>query len=873
MFLTPELINLVRINFLGDDLGSLSWVAEADFLLSPLCLPLGGASYCVEPQVRELLLADLMNWYGIEGGNQRINALADFLLAYLDRRVVDRTAPDILRAQRWIAWAIRAPERVVDEMTLLLKPSEPVGSLSEGFTRQVLVATMLEVVRDPLEARINATDFQQLIETSEFLGRYWFRGPARPDVTTAASPNPLLGAVQLELLRQATADDSPEERAAGRQAFEDCDELNALFEESVYSTAKKKKIRSLLRRLGLANSDHSSLAILHRTSGELLRRTKNGRIDILAMGRSDWEGRVELTEKALQLSRNEEGIEDVRRSEVGGARMVYDARNAESMSIRHLRLARKEGDPPSNDRAVNEVYDALGATRAFLKNVLGRNSLDGRGMNITAVVHYGRDYNNAFTHGGHVYIGDGDQKIFNSFAFSREIIAHQLFHVVMSFESTTSALQKGESGALLESICDVFGALVKQYSLNQKVDEADWLVGGDVLAPGFPGAALRSLVEPGRAYDNEIGRDLQPTHMSEYAVMKEDLGGIHVNSGIPNHAFYLIATELGGYAWEAAGMIWYEAIRGRKLGARTTFQSFARLTSRAAERLYGKDTREVQAVLNGWRAVGITWSDRTRRNSRTTRRQGVDDWAIVVGVDHHSGAASVSGALAFGRWLEQPSGGNLPSSQIMLLTSSDDMMSAGRNNTTNAAELERRIYGVFDQGVKWGNQIGRRLYLYFSGTARFRGDDPTLLLSNGTANVIQGVNLRLYAEQIRTSGIFDEIVLIADCESGRTRRPIEERPLYAPTFARARLARYLFIIGQYSGKVEVRKGHLPELTRIVIEGLQGAAGNSTGKVTDQSLGRFVTKRVRPPSRLSFRTSGGLELLAAGQGSAAAARAD
>jgi Zn-dependent metalloprotease len=113
---------------------------------------------------------------------------------------------------------------------------------------------------------------------------------------------------------------------------------------------------------------------------------------------------------------------------------------------------------------------------------------------------------------------------------------------------------------LNESVSDVFGSLVKQYSLKQTASEADWLIGAGLLT--FKDQALRSMKAPGTAYNNNVlGKDPQPADMQHYVHTAQDNGGVHINSGIPNHAFFLVATALGGNAWVKAGQIWYDTIR------------------------------------------------------------------------------------------------------------------------------------------------------------------------------------------------------------------------------------------------------------------------------------------------------------------------
>src|SRR5207244_2904588 len=109
---------------------------------------------------------------------------------------------------------------------------------------------------------------------------------------------------------------------------------------------------------------------------------------------------------------------------------------------------------------------------------------------------------------------------------------------------------------------------------------------------------------PGTAYDDKVlGRDPQPAHMDGYVKTTADHGGVHVNSGIPNHAFYQVAAALGGRAWERAGRIWYETLRDPKLSPRASFHSFSALTASVAGRLFGKE--EVDAVRHGWDVVGV----------------------------------------------------------------------------------------------------------------------------------------------------------------------------------------------------------------------------------------------------------------------------
>ena len=110
---------------------------------------------------------------------------------------------------------------------------------------------------------------------------------------------------------------------------------------------------------------------------------------------------------------------------------------------------------------------------------------------------------------------------------------------------------------------------------------------------------------PGTAYDDPlIGKDPQPAHMKNYYQGKEDHGGVHINSGIPNHAFFLAATALGGNAWEITGKIWYVTLRDR-LRPKSTFKDAASATTSVARDLYGSGGPEEQAIQKAWTQVGV----------------------------------------------------------------------------------------------------------------------------------------------------------------------------------------------------------------------------------------------------------------------------
>lgn len=287
-------------------------------------------------------------------------------------------------------------------------------------------------------------------------------------------------------------------------------------------------------------------------------------------------------------------------------RVIYSADNTSGLPGR---VVRQEGGPPTNDPAADEAYDGAGATFDLYWDVYQRNSIDGNGMRLDSTVHYQKGYDNAFWNGQQMVYGDGDedlpaaQRLFNRFTIAIDVIGHELTHGVT--QNTGNLVYFNQPGALNESFSDVFGSLVKQKAKAQPAQTADWIIGEGLFTANVNGVGIRSMKAPGTAYNDPVlGKDPQPGHMQNYVNTTDDNGGVHINSGIPNHAFYLIAVELGGYAWEKAGQIWFVTLRD-KIKSTSNFQDMANLTFAVAGDLFGANSLEQQAVSKGWTAVGL----------------------------------------------------------------------------------------------------------------------------------------------------------------------------------------------------------------------------------------------------------------------------
>ena len=279
---------------------------------------------------------------------------------------------------------------------------------------------------------------------------------------------------------------------------------------------------------------------------------------------------------------------------IGGSpnRTIYDQDHRQNQTLG--RVVRAEGQPATGDEAETEAYEGLGKTYDYFWSTFQRDSIDGQGRTLHGCVHFGTDYPNAFWDGHAMFFGDGDGQMLTRTTAGVDVIGHELTHGVTQYEA--NLVYSGQSGALNESISDVFGIQVKQRALGQDVTTSDWLIGADIVGPALQ-PALRSMKDPGEANPH----DDQPADMDDYVPG----GDVHTNSGIPNKAFYVVATELGGNAWEAPGQIWYGTLTSGSLPATCTFGKFAKTTVATAEELFGTGSAEHDAVLKAWETVKV----------------------------------------------------------------------------------------------------------------------------------------------------------------------------------------------------------------------------------------------------------------------------
>jgi hypothetical protein len=307
---------------------------------------------------------------------------------------------------------------------------------------------------------------------------------------------------------------------------------------------------------------------------------------------------------------------------VDAAWVVHDAGSGTTLPGRPVREA---GAPETGDAAVDEAAEGITATLALFAEEFGRSSYDGQGVGVSLTVHYGQDYENAFWDGAHLVFGDGDGQVFDRFTKPIDVLAHEFAHAVT--EKTTALAYQGQSGALNESVSDAFASCLKQRVLGQSVDAADWLIGEGLFLPGVRARALRDMAAPGTAYDDPVlGKDPQVGHMDDYVETTDDNGGVHLNSGIPNRAFQVAATAIGGSLWEGAGQVWYAAITSGDVGPDSDFAAFAGVTVAVAG-------EHADAVRAAWLSVGVDPAgDPGTGRPDPSARTGQDQAPVPTGV-------------------------------------------------------------------------------------------------------------------------------------------------------------------------------------------------------------------------------------------------
>jgi bacillolysin len=267
---------------------------------------------------------------------------------------------------------------------------------------------------------------------------------------------------------------------------------------------------------------------------------------------------------------------------------------------------------PGQPAGVDAHYYA-DVTDNYYQDIFSRNSLDDQGMHMVSTAHFSKDYNNAFWNGQQVTYGDGDGTVtFRELSGGLDVATHEFTHGVTEF--TSGLIYRDESGALNEAFSDMLGNSSEFYAQTNGLDPAarpDWQIGEDVYLPQDVAPGFRNMADP--------AEDGDPDHYSERYTKNQDSGGVHINSGIPNHAYYLLvnggrnAGEARGHAHTGprvrgiglagAEQIFYTGFTS--LPATANMSQARQATEAAAIALYGANSRQKTSTSDAWEAVGV----------------------------------------------------------------------------------------------------------------------------------------------------------------------------------------------------------------------------------------------------------------------------
>jgi len=230
----------------------------------------------------------------------------------------------------------------------------------------------------------------------------------------------------------------------------------------------------------------------------------------------------------------------------------------------------------------------------YYRTVHNRNSISGTGGNVTSIINVtekgGAAMDNAYWNGEMMFYGNG-QSAFTPLAGALDVAGHEMTHGVV--QNTANLEYDGQSGAINESMADIFGSLM---------DRDDWQIGEDVTKKSYiPSGALRDLSDPHNGRTSLSQSGYQPKIMTEYYTGTQDNNGVHINSGIPNYAYFLIANSI---TKDKAEKIYYRAL-SVYLTSQSQFIDLRKAIIKSAEDLFGNGSTEANAGVTAFNTVGI----------------------------------------------------------------------------------------------------------------------------------------------------------------------------------------------------------------------------------------------------------------------------
>lgn len=275
----------------------------------------------------------------------------------------------------------------------------------------------------------------------------------------------------------------------------------------------------------------------------------------------------------------------------------------------------------NNPTAVSAHYNA-GVAFEYFREKFGRNSINGKGGNIVSFINIvdeqGDNLDNAFWNGAAMFYGNGGGG-FTALAAGLDVAGHEMSHGVI--QNTAGLMYMNESGALNESYADIFGSLI---------DRDDWQIGELVVKKNvFPSGALRDMSDPHNGGSSLQDNGWQPRTLSEKYNGTEDNGGVHINSGIHNWAFFKVASSIGK---DKAEKLFFRAL-STYLTRSSTFIDARNAAIKAAEDLHGANSTEVQAVITAFNEVGILEGTSTNTQEDIGQNPGQDLIVYVNSLD------------------------------------------------------------------------------------------------------------------------------------------------------------------------------------------------------------------------------------------------
>ena len=268
------------------------------------------------------------------------------------------------------------------------------------------------------------------------------------------------------------------------------------------------------------------------------------------------------------------------------------------------------------DNVAGDAHVGAQATYDYWKNIHGRNSYDNAGAKIKSYIHFddtpgdGVGYENAYWNGSVMTYGDGASRFRPLTAL--DVCGHEIGHAVC--EKTANLTYSNESGAMNEGLSDIWGASIEAYAVaslgftsSGVKPKSTWLIGEEIDKAQ---AALRSMSDP-----KSLGQPAYYKGVNWYAGTADN-GGVHTNSGVLNHWYYILTvgksgTNEGGGVYsvtgvgiDAAAKITYR-MESVYMTASSTYAQARTYAIQAATDLYGAGSAQVTAVTNAWFAVGV----------------------------------------------------------------------------------------------------------------------------------------------------------------------------------------------------------------------------------------------------------------------------